>query len=264
LKKRKHQAWRSLSKLNNEEAGETPMPGEIGFAFQKNEKASLQKPVQPMKIKSIVDHTVKSLEDMIIKGKLKPGQKIKEQEVSGRLGISRPPLREAFKILEAEGLIRREPRRGVFVSELTDTDVWEIYTLKLALYSLAVTLAADRVKEADIEKLEKIVVQMEKIVLSKGDPDIIRYEDLNNLFHDAIANVAAHGRLKKIQQSINNQIKRMAFRSFADRKHLEVSSKYHRKILEAIKARDKKVAEKLTREHILRGLAVQERMREMQ
>jgi len=50
-----------------------------------------------MKIKSIVDHTVKSLEDMIIKGKLKPGQKIKEQEVSSRLGISRPPLREAFK-----------------------------------------------------------------------------------------------------------------------------------------------------------------------
>lgn len=213
-----------------------------------------------MKIKSIVDHTVKSLEDMIIKGKLKPGQKIKEQDISGRLGISRPPLREAFKILEAEGLIRREPRRGVFVSELTDTDVWEIYTLKLALYSLAVTLAVDKIRAADMERLEKIVAQMEKIVFGKGEADIIRYQELNNLFHDAVANIAGHGRLKKLQQSINNQIKRMAFRSFSNRRHLELSCQYHRKILEAIKGKNRAKAERLTREHILKGLEMQEKI----
>ena len=127
-----------------------------------------------MKIQSIVDHAIKNLEDMIIKGKLKPGQKIKEQEISTRLGISRPPLREAFKILEAEGLIRREPRRGVFVSELKDTDIWEIYTLKVALYSLAVTLAVDKMKNGDIEKMEKIVTRMEDIVNGHGKPDILR------------------------------------------------------------------------------------------
>jgi DNA-binding GntR family transcriptional regulator len=213
-----------------------------------------------MKIRSIVDHAVKNLEDMIIKGKLKPGQKIKEQEVSSRLGISRPPLREAFKILEAEGLIRREPRRGVFVSEIKDADVWEIYTLKLALYSLAVTLAVEKVRPADMEKLEKIVIQMEGIIDGNREPDIIRYEELNNLFHDAMAAMAGHGRLKKMQQSINNQIKRIAYRSFTDRKHLEVSSKYHRRIFEAIKAKDRKRAEKLTREHILKGLEVQEKI----
>ena len=213
-----------------------------------------------MKIKSIVDHTVKNLEDMIIKGRLKPGQKIKEQEISSRFGISRPPLREAFKILEAGGLIRREPRRGVFVSELTETDVWEIYTLKLALYSLAVTLAVDKAKKVDLEKLDKIVVQMEKIVFGEGEPDIMRYEDLNNLFHDAMANIAGHGRLKKLQQSINNQIKRMAFRSFADGRHLELSCRYHRRILEAIRGKNKAKAERLTREHILKGLEVQEKI----
>ena len=117
-----------------------------------------------MRIKSIVDHTAKALEDMIVKGKLKPGQKIKEQEISTRLGISRPPLREAFKILEADGLIRREPRRGVFVSELKDGDIWEIYTLKLALYTLGVTLAMDKITNGEVEKLEKVVVQMEKSV----------------------------------------------------------------------------------------------------
>ena len=217
-----------------------------------------------MKIQSIVDHAIKNLEDMIIKGKLKPGQKIKEQEISTRLGISRPPLREAFKILEAEGLIRREPRRGVFVSELKDTDIWEIYTLKLALYSLAVTLAVDKMKNGDIEKMEKIVTRMEDIVNGHGKPDILKYEELNNLFHDTTASIAGHGRLKKIHQSLNNQVKRMAYRSFQDLDHLKESCEYHRKIVEAMKHRDKRRAEQLTKEHILRGLVVQKKMRKME
>jgi DNA-binding GntR family transcriptional regulator len=213
-----------------------------------------------MKIKSIVDHAAKNLEDLIIKGKLKPGQKIKEQEISTRLGISRPPLREAFKILEAEGLIRREPRRGVFVSELKASDIWEIYTLKFALYTLAVSLAMDKMKNADIDKVEKIVSRMEDIVNGHSKPDVLKYEELNNLFHDTTASIAGHGRLKKIHQSLNNQVKRMAYRSFQDLDHLKESCEYHRKIVEAMKDRDKGLAEQLTREHILRGLEVQKKM----
>jgi DNA-binding GntR family transcriptional regulator len=217
-----------------------------------------------MKIRSLVDHTAKALEDMIVKGKLKPGQKVKEQEISTRLGISRPPLREAFKILEGEGLIRREPRRGVFVSELKDGDIWEIYTLKLALYTLGVTLAMDKITNGEVEKLEKVVALMEKSALGGSHSDVMKYEELNNLFHEMTATIAGHTRLKKIQQSLNNQIKRIAYRSFADRKHLEVSCRYHRKILEAIKAKDRVRAEQLTREHILKGLEVQEKMRRLE
>ncbi len=217
-----------------------------------------------MRIKSIVDHTAKALEDMIVKGKLKPGQKVKEQEISNRLGISRPPLREAFKILEAEGLIRREPRRGVFVAELKDRDIWEIYTLKLALYTLGVSLAMDKITNDEMEKLEKVVAQMEKSALGGATPDVMKYEELNNLFHEMTANIAGHTRLKKIQQSLNNQVKRIAYRSFGDRKHLEVSCKYHRRILDAIKAKDKTRAEQLTKEHILKGLEVQEKIRKME
>jgi DNA-binding GntR family transcriptional regulator len=213
-----------------------------------------------MKVESIVDRTVKRLEDMIIKGKLVPGQQIKEQEISDRLGVSRPPVREAFKILEAAGLVRREPRRGVFVSELTDQDIWEIYTLKTALYTMAATLAIDKLTAAGVEKLEKIVGQMEALVRGNERPDIIRYEELNNLFHETTALIAGHGRLKKAQQSLNNQIKRMAYRSLADRGHLERSCRFHREILNAIKTKDKPRAEALTREHILKGMAAQEKV----
>jgi DNA-binding GntR family transcriptional regulator len=211
-----------------------------------------------MKVQSVVDRTLKRIEDMIIQGRLQPGQQIKEQEISDRLGVSRPPVREAFKILEAGGLVRREPRRGVFVAELTADDVWEIYTLKTALYTLAVTLAIGRLTPGGIEKLENIVRRMEALVGSKDPPDIIRYEELNNLFHDTTAAIAGHGRLKRIQQSLNNQIKRAAFRSLVDRRHLRASCRYHRQILEAIKAKDPTRAEQITREHIAEGLAAQE------
>jgi len=212
----------------------------------------------------MVDHTVHYLEDMIVKGKLGPGQRIKEQEVSSRLGISRPPVREAFKILEAEGLIRREPRRGVFVSEVTSNDIWEVYTLKIALYTLAVGLAIDRISDNGVGKLEKIVAEMEMIVQDDSNPDIIRYEELNNLFHDTTTILAGHVRLKKMVQSLNNQIKRVSYRSFTKEGHLRSSCGYHREILEAIKARDKALAERLTREHIEKGLEVHKELDEEQ
>ncbi len=214
--------------------------------------------------KSMVDHTVNYLEDMIVKGKLGPGQRIKEQQVSSRLGISRPPVREAFKILEVEGLIRREPRRGVLVSEVTRDDIWEIYTLKTALYTLAVTLAIDRISDNGIGKLERIVAQMEMIAHDKSNPDIIKYEELNNLFHETTAGMAGHGRLKKIVQSLNNQIKRVSYRTLTKEGHLQSSCRYHRQILEAIKGRDKELAERLTREHIEKGLAIHRELDEQQ
>jgi DNA-binding GntR family transcriptional regulator len=212
-----------------------------------------------LKVESIVDSARKYLEACIIRGAYKPGQQVKEQEVASSLGISRPPIREAFKILEAEGFLRREPRRGVFVSELNGNDIWEIYTLKIALYTLAVTLAMDRMSKADIDRLEGIVREMEGVVSKPGKKDLIRYEDLNHLFHETTAEIAGHRRLGKILQSLNNQIKRIALGSFADPKHLRDSCRYHRSILEAIKAGDRTLAERLTREHILRGLAVHEK-----
>jgi DNA-binding GntR family transcriptional regulator len=208
-----------------------------------------------VKLKSLVDHAVKYLEDMIVKGKFRPGQRITEKEVSTKLGISRPPVREAFKILEAQGLIRREPRRGVIVSEVTKHDIWEIYSLKIALYTLASSLAIDKISDNGIERLENIVGKMEKFV--HGDnPEIIKYEELNNLFHETTAAMAGHGRLKGIIQSLNNQIKRVSYKSLTRKQHLQSSCRYHSQILEAIKARNKKLAERLTKEHIEKGLEV--------
>jgi DNA-binding GntR family transcriptional regulator len=208
---------------------------------------------------SIADQTADFIENQIITGKLKPGQKIKELELANQLKVSRFPVREAFKTLETKGLIYREPRRGIFVSRVTEKDVWEIYTLKSALYSLGVTLAMEKMTERWIKKLERAVVAMEKIAEAPS-PNIDRYQELNDLFHVMMIDIAGHSRLKSMVEALNNQIRRITFESFSHGAHLHTNCEYHRKIFDAIKAGDGAAAEQLTREHIAIGLG---RLRQM-
>ncbi len=212
-----------------------------------------------MKIKSLVDYAKHYLEGCIITGRMSPGQQIKEEVVASRLGVSRPPVREAFKVLESEGLIERKPRRGVFVSEITEKDIWEIYTLKMALYSLAASLAIEKISDRGIKRLEKVVQKMEECVQNEPSA-VIRYQTLNEAFHNITIDIAGHERLKKIAAGLQNQVKRFSYKSLADRRHLLSSCRYHRQILESIKSKDKDMAERLNREHILKGLHVLQKL----
>jgi DNA-binding GntR family transcriptional regulator len=208
-----------------------------------------------LKIESIVDSATKYLEGCIIRGELKPGQQIKEQEVASSLGISRPPIREAFKILEAQGLITRRPNRGAFVSTITERDAWEIYTLKSALYELATRLAFDRISEEDMQTLEDVVQEMEKCVHAKP-ADVLEYQALNERYHDIIVEISGHWRLRKILQILHNQVKRYSGMSLTRGAHLRESLDLHIAILGAMKRKDLALAVQLTREHISRGLTV--------
>ena len=89
---------------------------------------------------SLVHLAVESIRDMILSGRLSPGDRLIEERLTEELGISRPPLREALRLLEQEGLIETRPRRGAVVATLTDQDVFEILTLRSALERLAVEL----------------------------------------------------------------------------------------------------------------------------
>jgi DNA-binding GntR family transcriptional regulator len=218
--------------------------------------ASQEKEVFEMKIRSLADHASQYLEDGIIKGSFHPGQQIKEEQVASHLGFSRPPIREAFKMLEAQGLITRKPNRGVFVSKISGQDIWEIYTLKLALYELSTRLAFDKMAGQGMRKLEKVVERMETCV-NKATPDnLTKYQDLNESFHDVIIDITGHQRLKRIVASLHNQVKRFSYQSLANEKHYHRSFRYHRMIFEAIRDGDRELAERLTREHILKGMEV--------
>ncbi len=208
-----------------------------------------------MKIESIVDLAKRHMELWIIKGEYEPGQKLKEEEIAMRLGISRPPIREAFKALETEGLVVRKPRRGVFVTEMTAKDVWEAYTLKAALYEMAAELAMNTISAIQINELDTIVQQMEACI-KMAPVDLLKYQEYHQNFHHKIMVISGHNRLKKISVSIHNQVGRFSYKSLQNKSHLQSSVRYHRQIINAMKAKDKLLACRLMKEHVLEALDV--------
>lgn len=209
--------------------------------------------VETPTVSSLVDYAIDYMAHAIVSGELAPGRQIKEEELAGKLGISRPPLREALKALEMEGLVVRRPRKGVFVSEIRERDIWEIYTLKMALYGLATSLAVERMKSKDLRRLEAIVDRMEQC-LQRRPTDVARYQGYHEEFHGLLMDIAGNERLKRIARSLHNQVKRFSFRSLAHDGHLRNSCRRHRQILQAIRDGNASEAEALSKRHVLEAL----------
>ncbi len=208
-----------------------------------------------MKIESIVDIAKRHIEEWIITGQFLPGEQLKEEEISQRLEISRPPVREALKALEATGLVIRKPRRGVFVPEMTEKDIWEIYTLKATLYEMAIDVAIPTFTKKDVARLESLVKKMETCV--QNEPfDVLQYQKLHRTFHNLIMDVAGNGRLKTFAENLHNQVSMISYKTLQKREHYLSSLYYHREILRTIKEKDVKNARRLMKEHVLSALDV--------
>ena len=206
-----------------------------------------------MKQASITDLAREYLEKAIFSGELPPGKQIKEDHIAEVLEISRPPLREAFKLLEAEGLVIRKPRRGVFVREINERDVWEIYTLKAKLYEFSITLSFDRMTDNEVNQMGDIVKEMKGCVTS-DPPDVLAYQELNVSFHDVHIDAADHKRLKRGLWTLHKQVMHFSYKSLLNPNHLQRSLQYHFDIYEAFKSGDQDMAKLLTRDHVLVAL----------
>lgn len=203
-----------------------------------------------MKVESVVDIAARYIEELIITGKLGPGEQIKEDDISGRLEISRPPVREALNCLEGEGLVVRKPRKGAFVIEMTEKDMWEVYTLKAELYAMATTLAIDTITDAQVDELQSLVERMNQIANTE-QRSILRYQKFHRQFHVRIMEIAGNHRLVKFASSLHKQIRRYSFQTLSFMDHLQKSNQYHQQITDMIAKKDKINAPQIMREHIL-------------
>lgn len=203
-----------------------------------------------MKLTSLVDIAAQYIEEQIVTGNLKPGEQIKEEDIVKQLDISRPPLREALKGLEVEGLVVRRPRKGAFVSEMTKKDIWEIYTLKAEMYALATTHAIDRITPEEISRLNKLVEKM-KQTASPERKALLQYQKLHREFHILIMEIAGNQRLLKFASSLHKQLRRYSFQTLSYESHLNRSNGFHQEIATLIADRDKDNAARLMREHIM-------------
>ncbi|MGD9125515.1 MAG: GntR family transcriptional regulator, partial [Desulfarculaceae bacterium] len=131
--------------------------------------------------KSIVERVVEELEGQILNGELEPGQRITEEGLSSKWKVSRSSLREAFRILESQGFVIHEPRRGVRVSVITPRTVREVYQVRAALEGLTLQLAVQENPPKIVDKLKSLHERMKSNVC-KGD--LAAYHKLNQQFHE--------------------------------------------------------------------------------
>lgn len=191
-----------------------------------------------------------TLREYIMKGSLKPGERLTEPKLSAMLGISRTPIREALRLLENEGFIDIYPRRGAVVSEITSKDVDEIFIIKTKLESLAARLAVENISEADIKKMMDINEKMMKYSESKNVVNLIK---LNADFHNIFIEKCNNSRLIKFIESLNKQFKRVTAYSFTETGRIKKVLEEHKNIIDAFVNRDAEKVEQLVDIHVKNG-----------
>ena len=200
----------------------------------------------------------RELERMILSGDLPAGGKLIEADVAARLGISRGPVREAFRALEETGLVRVEKNRGVFVRQISVEEADEIYDVRASLDEMIGRLVAERAKADHVAMLRALIVRMDHAV-ARGDS--AAYYAANIEFHDTLAQMAGNSKLLETYRRLVNELSLYRRKTLERGAILPTSVREHRRIVEAIAAGNADAAGKLMREH---ALASRERMHDGQ
>jgi DNA-binding GntR family transcriptional regulator len=141
---------------------------------------------------------------MILAGELRPGDRVVENQLTHQLGISRPPLREALRVLEQEGLLVQQPRRGVIVVPITLHDVYEIFTLRDQLERMAVDLGVPVRSPDRLERCRRALRELEEAARA-GDAATVTDRSFD--FHLAVVGLAGHRRLEESYRSLSLQMR---------------------------------------------------------
>lgn len=190
------------------------------------------------------------LKARIIKGDLTQGGKLFEAKIAEQLGVSRTPVREAIKGLAAEGLVKMTPNQGVVVINVSIEDLQEVLQIRRVLEGLAAFVAAKKISQEEIAKLEEIIKKM-SMIISKPKPDVVAYSELNAEFHNLILNACGNRRLMKICNNLSSSDHRFRIRSLRNNPgRLKYSLKEHQEIVEALKRKDPEQVYRLSQIHI--------------
>jgi len=208
---------------------------------------------------TLSDQAYYALRDDITSGQLKPGQKVTERALAGRLGVSPTPVREALQRLEHERLIERDSVRAIRIAEPTEARLYELALIEAALRGAAARLAADRATEADIKRLREDCDQAEALAAEAG-PDSrseSRARDILQAtrgFHQRVNEAARSDTLIDMIATVTafDFAFRLKASSAAHRDLASVrqSLDEHRSVVEAIEARDGDAADEIMRRHI--------------
>ncbi len=192
---------------------------------------------------SLVRLAADSIRKSILAGEFEPGERLREERLTERLAISRPPLREALRILENEGLITTLPRRGATVTTLTDRDVFEILTLRGALERMAFELGIPVARPDLLDAPRAALEEMERCAREEDRGALVQ---AGYAFHSALVGIADHRRLSATYESVHQQVLLCMARNLIAREtyfeDLEQHAARHRTLFEVVESGNRKAA----------------------
>lgn len=184
------------------------------------------------------------LRKAILEGNFEPGERLKQEELAGALGVSRMPVREALRKLETEGLIELVPHRGAIVKSFNTDDVEEIYELRSSLEKMAVQKSVKHMTPEDISELDRLTSEM------KNTNDAERFVNANIQFHRILTKHCSWDRLLSFIETLWNGFPQQTPHMLSGQ--VELSNQEHDHILQAVKKNDALKAADLVSRHISR------------
>lgn len=196
---------------------------------------------------SLGNQAYQELKRIILGRRIPPGENLNEGELARALGISRTPVREAINRLEREGLVEIIPQRGAFVVQLSSKDVWELFLIRENLEGLAAYLAAERMNEKNLAKLESCI---QGFAEPFSKEDIKRYSREDFRFHQTIVSLSEARRLIKLVSSLHDHIRMFRLTTVGLSGRMKNSLAEHGEIIESFRKKDPEECERKMRRHI--------------
>jgi DNA-binding GntR family transcriptional regulator len=191
------------------------------------------------------------LRKAILEGSLKQGDRLVETVVAENMGVSRTPVREAFRQLEIEGLAENLPRKGTVVKGLSKQDITEIYEIREMLEGLEVRLACSRISEEQIGVLSEKISKMENCI---NNQDTSEYWKLHAEFHKILLTASGNRRVIDQLNQINEYLAKLRNSTLVMDNRRYQALEEHKAIVEAFRRRDEALAEKVGRVHVVNAM----------
>ncbi|MDD3402102.1 MAG: GntR family transcriptional regulator [Hespellia sp.] len=193
------------------------------------------------------DVVFNTLRQAILRGELKPGERLMEIQLANKLGVSRTPIREAMRKLENEGLVLMVPRKGAEVAEITEKSIRDVLEVRRALEELSVQLACDKITKEGIEALRSAASEFAEIV-GKEDITVVAAKDVE--FHDIIYAATDNPKLIQLLNNLREQMYRFRAEYLKRSEFHSQLLKEHDEIIEAILNHKKENAARIMCQHI--------------
>lgn len=196
---------------------------------------------------SLSGRVFQKLREDILKGKYKENDELREITIGKELGVSRTPVREALRQLELEGLVNIIPNKGTYVTGISAKDVEDIYQIRMLLEGLCARWATERITEESLAKLEEIILLSEFHSKKESTEHVVQ---LDGQFHEVLYGACNSRILEHVLTDFHKYVQLARAYSVSSEERAAKSIAEHKGILDAIKARDAKLAEKLAGEHM--------------